>query len=252
MSAMAGRFEGRAAIVTGSARGIGEAVVLRLADEGCAVACLDIDLAGAESTAAAAVAMGVDAFAVVCDVGHEASVETAVTAAVERLGRLDTLINMAGILSASHSDQETLENWERILRVNLTGTFLMCREAIPHLLETKGNIVNAASTSSLSGHPWFAAYGASKGGVLMLTNSLAMEYAKRGLRVNSVAPGGIKTEMVNVGLPDDVDYDILTRMMPIGPMGEPAMVADAVAFLASDDARFVNGEYVRVDGATLA
>jgi len=81
---------------------------------------------------------------------------------------------------------------------------------------------------------------------------LAMEYAKRGLRVNSVAPGGIKTDMVNVGLPDDVDYDILTRMMPIGPMGEPAMVADVVAFLASDDARFINGEYVRVDGATLA
>ena len=161
------------------------------------------------------------------------------------------LVNMAGILSAARSHEETLDTWNRIIAVNLTGTFLMCREAIPHLLKTKGNIVNAASTSSLSGHPWFAAYGASKGGVLMLSNSLAMEYAKRGLRVNSVAPGGINTDMVNVDMPDDVDFQILTRMMPIGPMGEPAMVADAVAFLASDDARFVNGEYVRVDGATL-
>ncbi len=247
------RFDGKAAIVTGAARGIGASVVDRFASEGCAVACLDVALDGAEGTAAAAAeAHGVNAFALTCDVGDEASVRAAVADAVDRLGRLDVLVNMAGILSACQSDQETLDNWERIIRVNLTGTFLMCREAIPHLLETKGNIVNAASTSSLSGHPWFAAYGASKGGVLMLSNSLAMEYAKRGLRVNSVAPGGIQTDMVNVDLPDDVDFDILMRMMPIGPMGEAPMVADAVAFLASDDARFVNGEYVRVDGATLA
>ena len=118
--------------------------------------------------------------------------------------------------------------------------------------ETGGVSGVGESTSSLSGHPWFAAYGASKGGVLMLSNSLAMEYAKRGLRVNSVAPGGIQTDMVNVDLPEDVDVEILMRMMPIGPMGEAAAVADTVAFLASDDARFVNGEYVRVDGATLA
>ena len=247
------RFEGKAVIVTGAARGIGAAVVDRLANEGATVACLDVAIDGAEATAAAAAKVsGTDSFALACDVGDEDSVRTTVAAAVERLGRLDVLVNMAGILSACHTDAETLENWERILRVNLTGTFLMCREAIPHLLETKGNIVNAASTSSLSGHPWFAAYGASKGGVLMLSNSLAMEYAKRGLRVNSVAPGGIQTDMVNVDLPEDVDVEILMRMMPIGPMGEAAAVADTVAFLASDDARFVNGEYVRVDGATLA
>ncbi len=246
------RFDGKTAIVTGAARGIGEAVVLRLAQEGCAVACMDVAIEGAEATAAAARELGVDAISLACDVGDEAAVQAGVRQVVDHFGQLDVLVNMAGILSASHSDAETLDNWERIIRVNLTGTFLMCREAIPHLLETKGNIVNAASTSSLSGHPWFAAYGASKGGVLMLSNSLAMEYAKRGLRVNSVAPGGIQTDMVNVDLPDDVDFDILMRMMPIGPMGEAPMVADAVAFLASDDARFVNGEYIRVDGATLA
>ena len=246
------RFDGKVAMVTGAARGIGAAVVDRLASEGASVACFDINADGAAETAARAAASGVESFSAGCDVGEEQAVIDAVASVVERFGRLDVLVNMAGILSATHTLDETVENWERVMRVNLTGTFVACREAIPHLLESKGCIVNAASTSSLSGHPWFAAYGASKAGVYMLSNSLAMEYAKRGLRVNCVAPGGIDTDMTRLRMPDDVDFKILGRMTPIGPMGEPSMVADAVAFLASDDARFVNGEILRVDGATLA
>lgn len=246
------RFDGKVTLVTGAARGIGAAVVHRLVTEGSAVACVDRDREGVERVAAELAGSGATVAGFVCDVSDEASVKQTVTTIVERFGRLDVLVNMAGILSAAHSHEETLAQWNRIIEVNLTGSFLMCREAIPHLLRTKGNIVNAASTASLSGHPWFAAYGASKGGVLMLSNSLAMEYAKRGLRVNCVAPGGIDTDMVHVELPDEVDHDILLRMLPIGSMGEPEMVADTVAFLASSDARFVNGEYIRVDGATLA
>lgn len=246
------RFEGKVALVTGASRGIGAAVVERLAAEGASVACIDVDADGAAGTAARIAEQGAVSFSVRCDVGDEQSVVDMVAAVVDRFGRLDVTVNMAGILSAAHSDEETLDNWNRILGVNLTGTFLVCRESIPHLLATKGNIVNAASTSSLSGHPWMLAYSASKGGVHMLSNTLAIEYAKRGMRVNCVAPGGIDTDMTRVELPDDVDFDILARMMPLGPMGKPPMVADAVAFLASDDARFVNGEILRVDGATLA
>lgn len=246
------RFDGRVVLVTGASRGIGAAVVDRLAAEGASVACVDIDADGAAGTAARIAEQGTESFSMGCDVGDEQSVIDMVAAVVGRFGKLDVTVNMAGVLSASRSHEETLDNWNRILRVNLTGTFLVCRESIPHLLETKGCIVNAASTSSLSGHPWMIAYASSKGGVYMLSNSLAIEYAKRGMRVNCVAPGGIDTDMTRLDLPDDVDFDIITRMMPIGPMGEPPMVADAVAFLASDDARFVNGEILRVDGATCA
>lgn len=250
------RFDGKVALVTGAARGIGAACARRLAAEGCGLTLVDLDESGLAGTLAEVKAIlgedGASAIGVPCDVSSEEQVRTLFGDHAAHHGRLDALVNMAGIIATAHSHEETLEQWTRILGVNLTGCFLMCREAIPHLLETGGNIVNAASTASLSGHPWFLAYGASKGGVLMLTQSLAMEYAKRGLRVNAVAPGGITTDMTRVPMPDDVDFDILTRMMPIGDMGSPESVADAVAFLASDDARFVNGEYLRVDGATLA
>ena len=246
------RFADKIVIVTGAAQGIGRATVERLTAEGATVACLDRNLDGATSAAEEAVAAGAAAFGVECDVSDEASVASAIGHVIERCGKLDVLVNMAGILSATHTHNETLENWNRIIAVNLTGTFLMCRDSMPHLIETKGNIVNAASTSSLSGHPWFAAYGASKGGVLMLTNSLAMEYAKRGVRVNSVAPGGIETAMLSVDLPEDIDFKMLERMMPLDRFRGPETVASTIAFLASEDAAHVNGEYVRVDGGTLA
>lgn len=246
------RFDGKVVLVTGAGRGIGAACADRLSREGAALASADVDEAAAAETAARAAERGVQSWATGCDVADEDAVSAMVAGVVERFGQLDVVVNMAGILRSARSHEETLEQWNRIIEVNLTGTFLVCRASLPHLLESKGCIVNAASTSSMSGHPWFAAYGASKAGVYMLSNSLAMEYAKRGVRVNCVAPGGIKTDMTRVELPDDADFEILARMMPIGPMGEPEMVADAVAFLASDDARFVNGEILRVDGATLA
>lgn len=245
------RFDGKVALVTGAANGIGAATARRLATEGARLTITDVDT---EGLAATLDDIGADtSIAVPCDVSDDEAVRHLVEASMEHHGRLDSTINMAGILAAAHSHEETLEQWNRIIGVNLTGCFLVCRETIPHLLETGGTIVNAASTASLSGHPWFSAYGASKGGVLMLTQSLALEYATRGLRANAVAPGGISTDMTaNVALPDDVDFQLLARMMPVGPFGEPEAVADTIAFLASDDARFINGEFVRVDGATLA
>ncbi len=250
------RFNGKVALVTGAANGIGAACARRLAAEGSRLALSDVDEDGlAKVLADVRTTLGDEqaAIAVPCDISAEADVKSLFAQLIAHHERLDVVVNMAGIIGTANSHEETLEQWNRIIGVNLTGLFLVCREAIPHLVETKGNIVNAASTASLSGHPWFTAYGASKGGVLMLTKSLAMEYAKRGMRVNAVAPGGITTNMTSdVALPSEVDYEILARMTPLGDFGMPETVADAVAFLASDDARYVNGEYLRVDGATLA
>jgi len=248
------RFEDQAVLVTGAASGIGFATVERLATEGASIVCDDRDVDGARAAADAATELGAEAFSLECDVGDELAATSTVRTAVERLGRLDVLVNMAGILVCEHTDQTSLETWENVLRVNLTGTFLMCREAIPHLLETQGNIVNAASTAALSGHPWFAAYASSKGGVLLLTRSIAVEYATRGIRANAVAPGGITTPMTEgIDLPSEgIDWNLLGRMAPIDQFRGPETVASVIAFLASDDAAHVNGEHVRCDGGTLS
>lgn len=246
------RYDARTVLITGAASGIGRAAVGRLASEGATVACLDVsdevDAAADEARAA-----GAEALALRCDITDPTAVDEAVAATVEAFGGLDVCVNMAGVLAAAHSHEETLDQWERIVGINLTGTFLVCRAALPHLLERRGAIVNAASTASLSGHPWMVAYAASKGGILAMTRTLAMEYARRGLRVNAVAPGGITTPMSgNVRLPDDADFSLLDRISPLDEFRGPETVAAVIAFLGSDDAAHVNGEVVRVDGGTLA
>ncbi|MGD0084279.1 MAG: SDR family oxidoreductase [Acidimicrobiales bacterium] len=138
-------------------------------------------------------------------------------------------------------------------RHHLTGTFLVCRSALPHLLESRGNIVNVASTAAHRGQPWAAAYGASKGGVLALTRTLAVEYGAQGIRVNSISPGAIDTPITAAfRLPEGADIKLINRVMPIGPFGSPEGVAAAVAYMASDEASHLNRADVVVDGATLA
>jgi NAD(P)-dependent dehydrogenase (short-subunit alcohol dehydrogenase family) len=243
------RFEGKVAIVTGAGSGIGRATAIRLADEGATVLAVDVDEHGLEVTAKDRSAIHPHT----ADVGDDASVAAAVQAAVGSFGKLDVLANIAGILRTAHSHECPTELWDLVLRVNLTGTFLMCREALPHLLETKGNIVNCASTSSNFGHPWMAAYASSKGGIAALTQSLAVEYAKRGVRVNAVAPGSVKTGISSgITFPDGADFDLLPRIMsPTGP-GEPESVASVVAMLASEDGAHMTGALVRIDGGTHA
>jgi meso-butanediol dehydrogenase / (S,S)-butanediol dehydrogenase / diacetyl reductase len=248
------RFDDKVVLVTGAASGIGRATVDRLASEGATVACIDVQSDAVEEAAASARATGAAARAWVCDISDEPAVVAMVSEVVAEFGRLDVLCNVAGILRvASHSHEVSLEQWNQLIAVNLTGTFLVTRECIPHLLETEGNIVMAASTSSLAGHPWMLAYAASKGGVLAMTYTLAVEYAKRGLRVNAVAPGGIDTPIRSIEFPSEgIDVELFARISPIDQVRGPETVASAIAFLASDDAAHVNGECLRVDGATLA
>jgi NAD(P)-dependent dehydrogenase (short-subunit alcohol dehydrogenase family) len=246
------RFSDHVAVVTGAASGIGRATAIRLAAEGAAVIAADISPSIDDVVAEIGDSGGV-AVAVRSDVSERSGAEAPVDAALDRFGRLDVLCNVAGILAAAHSHEVPDEQWERIIAVNLTGVFHTTRRALPALIESRGNIVMAASTSALSGHPWMLAYSASKGGVLAMTRTLAMEYARRGVRVNAVAPGGITTPMVDgLALPDDVDFSLFDRISPLDEFRGPETVAAAIAFLAAPEAAHINGEVLRVDGGTLA
>jgi NAD(P)-dependent dehydrogenase (short-subunit alcohol dehydrogenase family) len=246
------RFTDLVAVVTGAASGIGRATALRLATEGALVVAADINPAVNDVVAEIADSGGV-AEAVRSDVSEQPGAEAPIEAALDRFGRLDVLCNIAGILAASHSHEVPDDQWERVIAINLTGVFHTTRRALPALVESRGNIVMAASTSALSGHPWMLAYSASKGGVLAMTRTLAMEYARRGVRVNAVAPGGITTPMVGgLELPDDVDFTLFDRISPLDEFRGPETVAAAIAFLAAPEAAHINGEVLRVDGGTLA
>jgi NAD(P)-dependent dehydrogenase (short-subunit alcohol dehydrogenase family) len=241
------RFEGKVALVTGAASGIGRATAERLAREGARVMAVDVRddaLASLEGPARDAVATAR------CDVADPASVAAAVDAAIARFGALHVVCNAAGILRTAHTHEESLDAWNRVLAVNLTGTFLVCRAALPHLLATRGSIVNLSSTAALRAHPWTAAYSASKGGVLAFTFGLAIEYGQQGLRANAVCPGGIKTPIHDeFRIPDGADSKLVRRIMPFTGFAEPDEVAATIAFLASDEAAHITGTMVRVDAA---
>jgi NAD(P)-dependent dehydrogenase (short-subunit alcohol dehydrogenase family) len=244
-----GRFDDRVVLVTGSASGIGRATATRFAEDGGTVVCADVNGGGAEATAAAIVAAGGAAEGVQCDVSDPVAAARAVDGAVETHGRLDVLANVAGILQFGHAAELGFEEWSRVIAVNLTGVFNMCRPALPHLLATRGNIVNVASTSGLHGQPYGAAYSASKGGVVLLSKALAVEFAKRGVRVNAVCPGGVDTPLVaNMTMPEDVEGFLIARMELVrGHFAPPSDIAAVLCFLASDDARNVTGAAVPVD-----
>jgi meso-butanediol dehydrogenase/(S,S)-butanediol dehydrogenase/diacetyl reductase len=217
------------------------------------VLCADLDAAACEETAESIRKDGGRAVARACDVRASAACGAAVEAAVAAFGRLDALCNVAGVGLHDHATAISDEQWQRVIDVNLSGTFYACRAAIPHLLERRGAIVNMASSAGLVGVAYSAAYCASKGGVVLLTRSLAVEYGKRGLRANCVCPGGVDTPLTRAFRPpENADRGLLRRMALLSTLGSPADVAGAVAYLASDEARYVNGAVLSIDGGQVA
>ena len=247
------RFEGRVALVSGAASGIGRATAERLAREGAQVVCTDVAAEGLEEMVQSCREEGLSVEPRVCDVSDEAQVEATLAHVISTHGRLDVECNIAGILHMAHTHEIALEEWERVLRINLTGTFLMCRAAIPHLLETGGTILNTSSTAALAGLPYGSCYGATKGGVQAFTRAIAVEYGKQGLRANCVCPGSVQTGMTSrSNMPENMDVSLIQRIMPLDKPRGPETVAAVIALLCSDDGAHINGEEIRVDGGTLA
>ncbi|MBG00755.1 MAG: short-chain dehydrogenase [Acidimicrobiaceae bacterium] len=246
------RFKEKIVFLTGAATGIGEATAKRMASEGASLYLVDVAKNELGETAEACRQFGGEIVDRICDVAKEEDVSSSIAETISLFGKIDIVANIAGIQLWHHTSDHPVSDFERTLAVNLTGTFLVCREAIPHLLKTQGSIVNVSSTTALAGIPYSAAYAASKAGVLALTKSLAVEYAKKGLQVNCINPGGIKTAMTKMPPIEDIDMDLLLRQNPLSPFVEPGAVAGLIAYLASDEGRHINGEHVRIDGAALA
>lgn len=258
------RFSDRRAIVTGAGSGICAATVARLLDEGASVAAFDISAAGLAATTADAEDAGTAKrlTTAVVDISVEDDVIAAVDAAVTEMGGLEALINVAAIQTCSHTHETSLDEWNRTLAVNLTGTFLMTRQALPALLKSgRGVVVNFTSTAASFAHPYMAAYAASKGGILSFTHSLALEYSKQGLRAVNIQPGGVSTALANSTLekmPQGYDLGLWAKQTPLihgidnEILGDPSAVASVIAMVASDDGAFITGTEIRVDGGAHA
>jgi len=253
------RLSDRVAVVTGAAGGIGAATALELAAEGARVVVADVQ--PGDATVDAARRLGADAVFVPCDVSDQVAVDAMVAAAVERFGRLDVLVNNAGVSGGSTLAHETdVETWSRTLAVNLTGPFLCTRAAMPHLLASRGRVVNIASTYGLIGAPTAPAYCASKGGLVNLTRQLAVDYGPLGVRVNAICPGYIDTDMgggraalgPQQAAVAQARREEAAARQPIGRQAQVEEVARVAVFLASDDSSFMTGSVVTVDGGCTA
>jgi NAD(P)-dependent dehydrogenase (short-subunit alcohol dehydrogenase family) len=252
-----GRLQGKAALVTGAGGGIGAACAVAMAREGAAVAVADIDLAAAQRTAASIDAEGGRAVALHVDMGDEASVTAMVEAAAQALGGLDILHNNAADTKLSGTLDMPVERvdtavWDDILRINLRGTMVAPRAAIPHLRQRRGAIINTSSNAALSGALSHSAYSASKAAINSLTQSIATQHGHEGIRCNAVSPGLIVTAATEEKYVSSGVGDIMLRHQLVPRLGRPEDIAAAVVFLASEEAAFITGQVISVDGGTLA
>ena len=250
---MSTRFEDRVAIVTGAASGIGRATAERLAAEGATVVAVDRDAGGLEATVAGIVDADGRAEARALDVSDPDACTALVEAVAADLGRLDVLANVAGVLRFAHATEHTRADWDQTLAVNLSGPWFLMQAALPHLEATRGSIVNVASAAGLVGQAYTSAYCASKGGLVLLTKALAVEYAARKVRVNCVCPGQVDTNLLaDFAFPEGADQRLLDKLLPLVRGAAPEEIATLIAYLASDEARYVTGSAIPIDGGQTA
>ena len=245
-------FEGKVAIVTGGASGIGKACAFAMSQEGAALAILDSNGELGQGVADALLAEGSKAVFFKVDVSDESSVQQAVSQTIAHFGRIDILHNNAGIAVRHPVAEEDEPMWDRCVDVNLKGVFLCSRHVIPHMLEGGGSIVNTSSVTGITGVRNRAVYSATKGALVALTRNMALDYARYKIRVNCVCPGFTRTPLIEALLRDPAKVERLTSMHPLGRLGEAEDTANAVVFLASDLASWITGHALVVDGGFSA
>ncbi|MBN1267616.1 MAG: SDR family oxidoreductase [Anaerolineales bacterium] len=255
------RFEDKVVMITGAANGIGRACALRFAQEGARVACLDMAAEANESAAEECRSEGVEALALLCDVTSKESVQDAVNVVLKAWGQVNILVASAGVYTGSPLEEVPLEQWLRTVNINLTGVFLTNQAVAPLLMKQKsGSIINLSSMAGKTSFPASAEYSASKSGVIGLTRSVAMELAPFGATANAVCPGNTLTDMVRgvaekVGKLDGLTGEEWLQMRasdcPMNRLAEPWEIAGVIAFLASDDSRYLTGQSIEVDGGMV-
>lgn len=255
------RFENYVVLITGAASGIGKACAFRFADEGANIACLDVSDAACEAVAAACRDKGAEAFSAHCDVTNPDDVQAGVQEALDRWRRIDVLVASAGVYSGSPLPEISLQQWQRLIDINLTGVFLANRAVAPVLMQQEsGSIINLSSMAGKTSFPASAEYSASKSGVIGLTRSVSMDLAPYGVTANAICPGNTLTEMVQRvaeragaqdGLTAEAWLEIRAADCPMGRLAEPWEIAGVAAFLASEDARYLTGQSIEVDGGMV-
>jgi NAD(P)-dependent dehydrogenase (short-subunit alcohol dehydrogenase family) len=255
MDEQQGRFAGRTALITGAASGIGRAVALRLSAEGAHVVGVDIDEGGLDATVELAEGAGGVVVPLVADLTEPSACHDAVDAAVASTGRLDVLGNVAGIVRGEHVTDVTVEQYRRMMAINVDACFFLSQAAIPHLLASpaRGTIVTIASNAGLMGQAYTVVYCMSKGAVIQMTRALAMEYVKTPLRINAIAPAGVDTPLARgFVIPPDVDPALMAPYVGHRRAAKPEEIATLFAHLASDDSPSTHGAIVSVDGGVTA
>ncbi len=246
-------MNGKAALVTGAASGLGRATALKLAAAGANLCLVDVNADGLAETAALIAPAGVDVLIHAANLADPDACHAAVAAAVARFGRLDALCNIAGIIKFAHSAQMPRSQWDLTIAINLSAPFHLSQAALPHLLEADGAIVNCASSAALVGEAYAAAYCASKAGLVQMTKAMAMEYVRKPIRINAVAPGGMITNIANdLQMPENAEFDLIKRFSGLRGVVEVDDVADLITMLASDAGRSYHGACISIDAGITA